>query len=377
MKNIYTLLILFIALVNFAQPPANYYNNATGTGYTLKTQLKAIITNGHNDQGYASLWNLYTTATFRDNIYENDGSLLDFYSENPTGVDAYNFTSTSQQCGNYSSEGDCYNREHLIPQSYFDSFQVDPMKNDAFHVVPSDGKVNGDRGNFPFGIVASGTYLSANGSKRGPNTLNGFSTYAGTVFEPINEFKGDIARSFFYFATRYQDFMDDFFTTANSSTCQSKNMFDGSINKVFSDDFILILIKWHKQDPVSAKEMAKNNAIFSFQGNRNPFIDNQNYVCAIWPTQCSQVDILENEDFNSLASVTVYPNPSFDQKINIQSVTAIDNIQLININGQTIKEVNKPIFNDNVFVLENLPQGFYFLRLTSENQIITKKIIVN
>jgi endonuclease I len=376
MKKYFYLLLLVNAIV-FAQIPTGYYNTATGAGYTLKTQLKTRITTGHVDQGYGSIWGLYTQAAFRDNYYENNGTLLDMYSEKPTGIDSYEYSSTSQQCGNYGAEGDCYNREHLVPQSYFDNFQVDPMKNDPFHVVPSDGKVNGDRNNLPFGVVASGTYLSSNGSKRGSNTVNGFSNYSGTVFEPIDEFKGDIARAYFYFATRYEDFMDDFYSAANASTCQAKNMFDGSINKVFNDNFILLLIKWHLQDPVSAKEIAQNNAIYNYQGNRNPYIDHPEYVCSIWSAQCVTVNALSRDTFELLSNISVYPNPSNEQKIKITSAVSIETIKLINSNGQIINEVKNPIFENNTFIMENLPQGFYFLKLTSENQSVTKKIIIN
>ncbi len=369
--------MLLVNAIVFAQIPTGYYNTATGTGYTLKTQLKTRITTGHVDQGYGSIWGLYTQAAFRDNYYENNGTLLDMYSEKPTGIDSYEYSSTSQQCGNYGAEGDCYNREHLVPQSYFDNFQVDPMKNDPFHVVPSDGKVNGDRNNLPFGVVASGTYLSSNGSKRGSNTVNGFSNYSGTVFEPIDEFKGDIARAYFYFATRYEDYMDDFYSAANASTCQAKNMFDGSINKVFNDNFILLLIKWHLQDPVSAKEIAQNNAIYNYQGNRNPYIDHPEYVCSIWSAQCVTVNALSRDTFELLSNISVYPNPSNEQKIKITSAVSIETIKLINSNGQIINEVKNPIFESNTFIMENLPQGFYFLKLTSENQSVTKKIIIN
>ncbi|HCQ12954.1 endonuclease [Flavobacterium sp.] len=377
MKKITTLLALFIVTICFGQIPAGYYNSATGSGYALKTQLKTRITTGHNDQGYAELWNLYTQTAFRDNYYENNGSLLDMYSENPTGNDAYEYTTTNSQCGSYSGEGDCYNREHLVPQSYFDNFQVNPMKNDPFHVVPSDGKVNGDRGNLPFGVVSAFTYESTNGSKRGPNTVNAYSSYSGTVFEPINAFKGDIARAFFYFATRYEDSMDDFYSAANGATCQAKNMFNGTTTQVFSDNFILLLIKWHNEDPVSPKEIAQNNAIYLYQGNRNPFIDNPNYVCQIWAAQCATVNALSNESFASLDNVSVYPNPSNENKINIQSSVEIKDIQLFSINGQLIKEVKNPEFNDNFYTLDNLPKGFYFLRLSSENQSTTKKVIIN
>jgi endonuclease I len=381
------LLLLLVAQFSFGQIPTGYYNTASGTGYVLKTNLKKIIDNIndaipsehlHVDQGYGALWTLYTQAAFRDNYYENDGSLLDIYSENATGVDPYNYTSTTQQCGSYSSEGQCYNREHLVPQSYFDNFAVDPMKNDAFHVFPSDGKVNGDRGNLGFGIVSTASYTSQNGSKRGPNTINGFSNYSGSVFEPINAFKGDVARAYFYFATRYEDTMDDFYAAANSSSCEAKNMFDGSINKVFSDNFILILIKWHIEDPVSAKEIAQNNAIYAHQSNRNPYIDHPEYVCQIWNTQCNTVNSLSNNSsFLSDNSVTIYPNPTNTNEIEIATEESISKLTLINVNGQIVKEVSKPIFNQNTYKINNLPQGFYFLQITAEKGNLTKKIIVN
>ena len=381
----YLLLILAVQF-SFGQIPANYYNTATGSGYTLKTNLKKIIDNVndgiasehlHNDQGYAALWTLYTQSAFRDNYYENDGSLLDLYSENASGADPYNYTSSSQQCGSYAGEGDCYNREHLVPQSYFDNFAIDPMKNDAFHVFPSDGKVNGDRNNLGFGIVSTATYTSLNGSKRGANTVGAYSNYSGTVFEPIDAFKGDVARAYFYFATRYEDLMDDFYSAANSATCQAKNMFDGSINKVFSDDFILILIKWHKQDPVSAKEIAQNNAIYAHQSNRNPFIDHPEYVCNIWSTQCATVDLLTTDTFLADSAVSIYPNPTNTNEVEIFTTESIIKLSLVNINGQIIKDIENPIFNQNSYKLNNLPQGFYFLQISAENGSLTKKIIVN
>lgn len=378
MKKIYFLFILSSTLL-IAQAPANYYNNATGSGYALKTQLKNIISSGHSDQGYASLWTLYSNTAFRDNYYENNGSLLDLYSENPTGLDSYEYTSIAQQCGNYNSEGDCYNREHLVPQSYFDNFQVNPMKNDPFHVVPSDGKVNGDRNNLPFGLVTTPNYTSTNGSKRGTSVIDAasLSNYSGIVFEPIDAFKGDVARSFFYFATRYEDLMDNFYTSANSATCQAKSMFDGSTNKVFSDQFLNLLIKWHIQDPVSAKEIAQNNRIFQYQGNRNPYIDDPNYACQIWSTQCTFVtNALSSQQFELINVVSIYPNPSNVNKISIETSSSLQEISLINLNGQIIQQIKNPISNSNTYTLDNLSKGFYFLKLNSDNQTITKKIVI-
>jgi len=376
MKIKFTFILVLCTIIAFAQAPANYYNSATGTGYTLKSQLRTIISNGHNDQGYSALWTLYATTAFRDNFYENDGSLLDLYSENPNGVDPYNYTSTNSQCGNYNSEGDCYNREHLVPQSYFDGFEINPMRNDAFHVVPSDGKVNGDRGNLGFGIVGNANFTSQNGSKRGSMLASPYSNFTGTVFEPINAFKGDVARAYFYFATRYETSMDDFYAAANASTCQAKAMFDGSTNKVFSDDFILVLLKWHLEDPVSSIEIAKNNAIYNFQGNRNPFIDNPTYVCSIWATQCATVNSLSTQNFATLADAIIYPNPSHNNSVSIHAEMEIDEIQLISVHGQVIKQVNRPVFDHNTFTFNTIPTGFYFIKLSNGSQSVVKKVIV-
>jgi len=385
MKKIYTLSLLFLTAIGFSQP-ANYYNNATGTGYALKTQLKTIVTNGHNPQSYTTgLWSLYATS-LRDNFYENDGSLLDIYSENPNGPDPYNYTGTSQQCGNYNAEGICYNKEHLIPQSYFNSAM--PMYSDAHHVVPSDGRVNGWRNNYAFGVVEATTTSpcnggasntpcnSQNGSKKGTNKNSGYSAgFSGIVFEPIDEFKGDIARSFLYFATRYETEMPGLYTTAmaDPNRPEATVMFDGTSNKVFSDTFLNILLTWHQNDPVSAKEIAFNNAIYTFQGNRNPYIDHPEYVCQIWSAACTA---LSTQNF-ALASISIYPNPSNNHIINIETKQILDEIQLINLNGQLMQEIKNPNSQNNTYTLENLPSGFYFLKLTSENHSITKKVIVN
>ena len=387
MKKKYILFILVFSSMSWAQIPTGYYNTATGTGLTLKTQLKKIIDDVndglasehlHTDQGYGALWTLFTHSAFRDNYYENDNSLLDMYSENPSGTDPYNFTSTTQQCGNYSSEGDCYNREHLVPQSYFDNYATNPMKNDPFFVVPSDGKVNGDRGNFPFGKVGTATYTSQNGSKKGNGINSGYAQgYSGTVFEPIDEFKGDIARAFFYFATRYEEAMNNFYTTANATSCQAKNMFDGSTDKVFSDAFILLLIKWHKEDPVSAKEIAQNNAIYAYQGNRNPFIDTPSYVCDIWITQCATVETLSSESFATLNEISIYPNPTSNGSFSISSSIELNSITIYNVNGQIIQEIKNPTRVNNSYKVSNLPNGFYLVQMASENAVATKKVIVN
>ena len=273
MKKIYSALLLLFVTAAIAQIPSGYYNTASGTGYTLKTQLYNII-KGHTDNGYAGLYTIYQTSD-RDYYFENDATILDMYSENPAATDPYNYSAgTTQRCGTYSVEGDCYNREHIIPQSTFNS--AAPMVSDAHFITPTDGKVNGQRSNYPHGPVTSATWTSLNGSKLGASTTSG---YSGPIFEPINEFKGDIARMYFYFATRYE----------NTVAGYSYAMFNGTSNQVFTTAFLNLLITWHNQDPVSPREIARNNAIYTSQNNRNPYIDHPEYVQSIWnPTGDAQ-----------------------------------------------------------------------------------------
>lgn len=271
MKKFTTLLLGFVFSIALAQAPANYYNGTEGlTGAALKTKLSAIITAGHKDNGYDGLYTGYVT-TDTDHYYENDGSVLDMYSENPTGTDPYTYRHGIKKCGNYSSEGDCYNREHVVPQSFFGS--KSPMVSDINFIRPTDGKVNGMRSNYPFGAVTNPSFLSKNGTKVGPSTSPG---YGGTVCEPIDEFKGDIARMIFYFVTRYESQLSGFSTG---------NMLGGSAYPGLQSWEKDVLLSWAIQDPVSPTEIERNNASFVFQKNRNPFIDHPEWVQQIWGTQ--------------------------------------------------------------------------------------------
>lgn len=404
MKKSYFLLLLFCTTIVFAQP-ANYYTSTTGlTGWALKTQLKKIIDNNvdglspeyrHMDRGYGSgntlpldgLWLAYET-TDRDNGlgagYENDNTIVDMYSENPTGNDPYTFDFRTEQCGTNGAEGACYNREHLVPQAYFDHIGTAFMRNDPHHVVPTDSKVNGWRDNWPFGVVGNVTTSpcnsgatntpcnTLNGSKKGNNINSGYAAgFSTTVFEPVDAFKGDIARCVLYFGTRYEDQMDDFY---GGATVASKAMFDGSINNVFSPTFLNILLTWHQQDPPSIKEIIRNNAIYTFQGNRNPFIDHPEYVCLIWNTACAALSngefLLADSDFH------IYPNPSNGNfKIEYDKTIGDINVEVYSILGQKVFE--KQNINDNTISIDRLQSGVYLVKIDKDSKSIIKKIIIN
>lgn len=374
MKPLFSFLFTLATLLAVAQPPANYYNSATGTGYTLKTQLFNII-NNHNDQGYNAIDNFFPTADL-DVYYENDGTILDPYSENPAGPDPYNFFPNNDECGNYSGEGDCFNKEHVIPQSYFN--QATPMRGDAHHLLPTDGRVNGFRGNFPFGVVGSNlvsqsgiTNPTQNGCKLGNNVNTGYATgYTGVVFEPIDEFKGDIARIVFYFATRYQSQMPGFFTSSNATSVPAKNMFDGTSAQTISTPFLNILYQWHLQDPVSQKEIDRNNAVYNYQNNRNPYVDHPEWVATVWGSALSVSAPILDDNF------LVFPNPSATHSVTVRFGVRPDKIEIIDLGGRVIQLLQVGATATGDLTVGDIPSGVYFMKAYASGETTVRKIVI-
>ena len=261
-------LVTIFSFGAYATPLKGFYKSDTNqlTGYALKTALKKIISRTHKSRGYGSLMNVYFKSDV-DRTNDKDGSIVDMYSENPRSYDPYKFSTRSHKCGTYKRESDCFNREHIFPQGIFK--KAAPMRSDFYHVYPTDGYVNGRRSSHPFGEVEKVSWSSENGSKVGTNKSSGFN---GTVFEPIDEFKGDIARALFYFATRYEDKVSRW----------RHAMINGTSDQVYKTWLVKVLLKWHKMDPVSEHEKRRNEVGSSYQGNRNPFIDTPHWVEDIW-----------------------------------------------------------------------------------------------
>ena len=250
MKRLLLLLTVVIACGSlWAQGPNNsgtYYKAADGKkGKALKTALANVIVNPTN-VGYDGLYEGYKKTDTR-----SDGYVRDWYS-NTT-----NYRHGIDNRGNYSKEGDMYNREHSVPQSWFGSGGI---KSDIVHVLPTDGYVNNRRSNYPFGEVNNVTYKSNNGySKLGSCKTAG---YSGTVFEPNDEIKGDMARIYFYMITRYEGQCGSWGHDVFTST------YPGLATWTLD-----MMMRWSKQDPVDEREIARNNAVYEVQGNRNPYVD--------------------------------------------------------------------------------------------------------
>jgi len=299
--------------------PGSYYSTATGTGRALLNQLHQIV-NGHTKRGYDDLWTDFQTTDKRP-----DGTVWDMYSDEVCSADPYEFTFITEQCGSYGIEGDCYNREHSFPKSWWGG-STDTMYTDLFHLVPTDGKVNGMRSSYEFGQVSSPTWTSRNGGKLGPNVYPGSS--GAVAFEPVDEYKGDFARAYLYMATRYANKIDAW---------ASSPMVDGDLADADGSSFeawaLEMLLAWHAADPVDQKERNRNDAIFLIQDNRNPFIDNPSYATQIW-------------------SATVNPEPS--NHVTAFAATAASSTQ-INLSWTDATGTNLP---DGYLVMANTTGTF-------------------
>jgi endonuclease I len=349
-KKLYVLIFSALPLFCFAQPPG-YYNSASGlTGTPLRSALHLIIDN-HNAQTYP-LWTHFAATDAKGSTI-----VWDIYSDIPGQTPPYQYHfGGSDQCGNYNAEGDCFNHEHSWPQSYFN--EAMPMKSDLFHVYPSDGWVNGKRANFAFGEVSNPNYTSLNGCKLGPNTYPGFS---GTAFEPIDSFKGDFARSYFYMATRYY---------TEDGGWLNWDMANGAELKQWA---INMLLEWHHNDPVSQKEKDRNEAIYTIQNNRNPFIDQPEFADCIWGICNTSV-----AGSPALSNIKIYPVPAVStvtiewEKLSPAESIAID---VADMQGRQIYHY-VPAGSKLTIPVSDWSSGIYMLQISSGEKASYQKLIV-
>ena len=267
------------AVTPAAQIPA-YYEDADGlSGQALWTAVSSITNRGFSSLGYSGLWSAYRqTDVYPADSVGKAGKIWDMYGECP-------FTYGSDQCGSYSGVCDCYNREHSIPKSWFGG-STSGIGCDIFHLVPTDGKINSTRSNDEFGEVAGAKNYYGNGTGTAGTWSTDRSTIAstageviqgsGNVFEPKDQYKGDFARGYMGTIIKWQ--------LANMTT--ANNFFSGQYNASgyfgFTKKAVVLMMKWHREDPVSQKEIDRNNGIQKTQGNRNPFIDYPYLAEYIW-----------------------------------------------------------------------------------------------
>ncbi len=345
MKHLILSLLALLIVITVTAQQSVYYQSALGqNGSQLKTSLHNIIDN-HTIQSWP-LWGAFFSTDNRG------GDVWDIYSDVPGGSASYSYTLGNDACGQYNSEGDCYNHEHLWPKTYFNDAL--PMANDLHHVYPTDGWVNNKRGSLPFGETSSNGYTSQNGSKVAGS--NSYSNYNGDVFEPIDSFKGDVARVMFYMSTRYQG--ED----------NSWGSWPMANKAVLTSDAIALLLQWHNDDPVSQKELDRNNAVQSIQGNRNPFIDYPEFAECIWGNgNCTALDIT---DFNQVR-IALFPNPVDDVlTMKYAAKYKLREITIYNSLGQVMIQTNENQINT-----QDLSVGLYFIEANFEQGRATQTFI--
>lgn len=275
MKRFITLflsLVLFANLTIFAAIPSGYYTAADNKKSTaLLSALHGCI-DGHTTLSYSSLENYYD-----DTDLTADGYIWDMYS-------TCKFT-INDDGGSQSRICDVWNKEHSVPQSWFG--EASPMKSDLFHVYPTDARVNNFRSNYPYGETSNRSYIDGDSKALGYLGSSNFSGYSGKVFEPVDQYKGDFARTYFYMVARYLD------KSFNKSE-NGKVVFTYSNGTTGLTTYAVnLFLKWHRQDPVSQKEIDRNNAVYKHQKNRNPFIDYPYLAEYIWGEKKNETMVLD------------------------------------------------------------------------------------
>ncbi len=248
------LLISFVSLINAAIPTGYYYFARDKKQAELKTTLHQIsspltVLDYGSGEGYT--WQgFYSTDRNADN------TVKDMYSP------------VVRQFNGYNSVSDMA-IEHSFPKSWWGGYANTAYK-DLFHLYPADSRTNSAKSNHPLGEVGYSIIYYNQFSTIGENIFG--TEYNGTAFEPSDEFKGDFARSYFYISTIYEDL----YPLWNSP------MLTNTLYPAWQPWAADLLLKWHRADPVSEKELARNEAIFAIQGNRNPFIDFPEIAEHIW-----------------------------------------------------------------------------------------------
>jgi endonuclease I len=366
MKKITTLLLLLSITITYSQngaPASPYYNgfNWNLTGSNLKDALATKITNTHTHQLSYSQTDDALAILDLDPADATQTNVLLVYGFSSNLCPAGSSDDKDHRRRDASMQDDgtavacLYNREHTFPKALGNpDLGTSGPGADLHHLRAADKKRNADRDNDKF----------FNGSG------NSFET--GLNWYPGDEWKGDVARMMMYMYLRYGDQCLPTAVGVGTPVASDANMID-------------LFLQWNAEDPVSQFEDNRNtylgNANNNYgQGNRNPFIDNPYLATVIWGGTVAQnrwpTIFLDTPTFDLGNAISIYPNPSSDI-INISTVIALDEIDILTINGQILQQIKKPVFQNNTYTITNLPNGFYFLKLSGNNETVTKKILVN
>ena len=366
MKNIKhhymrTTFSLFLFLASFAavwaQIPVGYYDSAEEKSMQeLKTALHHIIKTGHieldfNANNARFWWDNY----FKQADWHPDGYFWDMYS--------------TDRHATYLG-GTIQNREHCMPRSWWQigtgsNIDYGEANGDLHNLYPANEAANSAKSNFPLGITANTTFN--NGVVRVGSSAIAIGGYTASVFEPANEYKGDFARTYMYMVTRYENYSNRWRSTGTSTMLQNNTY------PTLTTYAINLLMDWHRNDPVSQKEIDRNNAVQRIQQNRNPFIDHPDLAEYIWGSY-------KGESWLPGATIAefgvFYPNGVGDRIEISVSRRAGERIhyEIYSITGLQLLSGELPA--NNTLTLTELSNGMYILAVYAGSQRHTVRILV-
>lgn len=343
--NRYILIFGFIlfSVTTFSQIPSGYYNSANGlTGDTLKTALYNIIKN-HIEFPYTNA----STDTW-DILKETDKD-----TANPNNIILF-YTGWSVNATQEYNNGNGWTREHVWAKSHGDFGTDKGAGTDVHHLRPEDNSVNNTRNNKDFDNGGS-LYIDGDGATECRTDADSW--------EPRNAVKGDVARMLFYMAVRYEGDNGE----PDLELVDVVNTFDLNTTGKGYHGKLTSLLEWHKSDPVDSFEIHRNNVIYSYQKNRNPFIDHPEYVDLIWTA--INTSIVLNE-----IKIRVYPNPATDFVNIILEAGKVYKGFIYSLTGVCVMEFQST--GSLQLSTDNLNTGCYLLFLQHEGFINRFRVII-
>lgn len=383
---------LTAALLSAAQPQAGYYTSAAldgKNGRELELALHDIIY-PHTRLSYSELWNAYSIT---------DTAPIDSVPDGYTKTDlVYDMYAWMRYFPKFHSDNDHsqtggINREHSVPNSWWGGENGNATAyTDLHHLVPADGAANNAKSNHPLGEKTENDGLTLNWPLQDkyhnghlyvskdyvcsrvwnvPEDAQDDFGNAAKVWEPDDIYKGDFARMYLYVVCAYE----------TEIHWQTNYMFysDNENLTTIKPWALELLLKWHRNDTVSQKELDRNNLVESLQNNRNPFIDYPELVEYIWGDMSSEcfelgkakcaygeLPYLNEENHDDEENIFVYQNG------NKLMINAEGHVQVIDMSGKTI--INKSVSNGHIDI-SHINKGVYLVRVIGKD-LITQKIIL-
>ncbi len=339
--------------------PQDYYQEANGkSSDNLKEALHQIISNHSVFPYTSSSTDTWDILQLSDQDPENHENMILVYTGRSQDKGYRDGSGNYSQYENGNgTQSNSWNREHVWPKSHGFPNEDDNAYTDVHNLKPSDRSVNSSRGtkDYDYG-----------GSQHSEATE---CLTDSDSWEPSDSVKGDIARILFYMVVRYDPGYDHnnnpFDLELVDYTTPNNN--DPILGKLSS------LIQWHYDDPVDDFEINRNEIIYGYQENRNPFIDHPNLVGFLWGENIGEN---WNENLGLQNNLTknpiIYPNPTMGV-LNFVEILVNNRIQIFSSKG--VKVYDKLITNSNSINLD-LKSGFYLLKISDNSRVLNHKIII-